>query len=141
MSSKEFENKTALVTGGSRGIGRAVCLALAESGARVAVNYIGDEKAAAATLADVESRGARGIAVKADVADHQAVSDMVATVENELGPIDLLVTSAGIARSEEHTEMTFGSWQKMMAVNVDGIYHRTLRCHRRDRACIRFPAR
>ncbi len=59
MSRKEFENRTALVTGGSRGIGRAVCLALAESGARVAINYTSDEKAAAATLADVETRGAR----------------------------------------------------------------------------------
>ena len=84
MSRKEFENRTALVTGGSRGIGRAVCLALAESGARVAINYTSDEKAAAATLADVETRGARAIAVKADVSDPDAVSEMVAAVENEL---------------------------------------------------------
>ena len=84
MSRKEFENRTALVTGGSRGIGRAVCLALAESGARVAINYTSDEKAAAATLADVETRGARAIAVKADVSDPDAVSEMVAAAENEL---------------------------------------------------------
>ena len=69
MSSKEFENRTALVTGGSRGIGRAVCLALAESGARVAINYTSDEKAAAATLVDVETRGARAMLVNADVSD------------------------------------------------------------------------
>jgi 3-oxoacyl-[acyl-carrier protein] reductase len=122
MSSKEFENKTALVTGGSRGIGRAVCLALADSGARVGINYTSNEKAAAATVADVEARGARAIAVKADVSDANAVSGMVAAVEDELGPIDLLVTSAGIASSEEHTEMEFAHWRKMMAVNVDGTY-------------------
>jgi 3-oxoacyl-[acyl-carrier protein] reductase len=122
MSRNEFENRTALVTGGSRGIGRAVCLALAESGARVAINYRSDEKAAAATLADVETRGARAIAVKADVSDPDAVSEMVTTVEKELGPIDLLVTSAGIVRSEDHTEMEFAHWRKMMAVNVDGTY-------------------
>jgi len=122
LSSKEFENETALVTGGSRGIGRAVCLALAESGARVAVNYTSDEKAAAVTLADVEARGGRGIVVKADVSEPEAVSEMVATVENALGPIDVLVTSAGIVRSEEHTEMEFRHWRKLMAVNVDGTY-------------------
>ena len=122
MSSKEFENRTALVTGGSRGIGRAVCLALAESGARVAINYTSDEKAAAATLTDVEARGARAIAVKADISDADAVSEMIVAVENELGQIDLLVTSAGIVRSEEHTEMEFRNWRKMMAVNVDGTY-------------------
>jgi 3-oxoacyl-[acyl-carrier protein] reductase len=88
----------------------------------VAINYTSDEKAAAATLADVETRGARAMLVKADVSDADAVSDMVTAVENELGPIDLLVTSAGIVRSEDHTEMEFAHWRKMMAVNVDGTY-------------------
>ena len=77
MSSKEFEDRTALVMGGSRGIGRAVCLALAESGARVAINYTSDEKAAAATLVDVETRGVRAIAVKADVSDPATSAVMV----------------------------------------------------------------
>ena len=122
MSSREFEGKTALVTGGSRGIGRAVCLALAESGARVAVNYTSDAKAAAATLSEIEAHGGRGTTVKADVSDAGAVADMVAAVESGLGPVDLLVTSAGIVRSEEHTQMQYPDWQRMMAVNVDGTY-------------------
>jgi 3-oxoacyl-[acyl-carrier protein] reductase len=122
MSSREFEGKTALVTGGSRGIGRAVCLSLAESGARVAVNYTSDAESAAATLAEIEAHGARGMTVKADVSDVDAVADMVAAVESELGPVELLVTSAGIVRSEEHTQMHYPDWQRMMAVNVDGTY-------------------
>lgn len=122
MSSREFDGKTALVTGGSRGIGRAVCLSLADSGASVAINYTNDEKAAATTLAEVEARGVRGMLVKADVSDAGAVSHMAAAVERELGPVDLLVTSAGIVRGEEHTEMKYPDWQRMMAVNVDGTY-------------------
>lgn len=122
MSSREFVGKTALVTGGSRGIGRAVCLSLADSGARVAVNYTSDENSATATLAEIEARGGRGMIVTADVSNTDAVTDMVAAVESELGPVDLLVTSAGIVRNEEHTQMQFPDWRRMMAVNVDGTY-------------------
>lgn len=122
MASREFENKTALVTGGSRGIGRAVCLSLADAGARVAINYTSDEKAAAATLAEVQSRGASAMMVEADVSDADAVCAMAAAVESELGPVDLLVTSAGIVRKEDHAQMKYPDWQRMMAVNVDGTY-------------------
>ena len=122
MADRGFDGQTALVTGGSRGIGRAVCTSLADSGAQVAVNFTSDEKSAAATLAEIEKRGVRGMMVKADVSDADAVTDMVAAVENELGPIDILVTSAGIVRNEEHTQMKYPDWQRMMAVNVDGTY-------------------
>lgn len=122
MSQREFQGKTALVTGGSRGIGRATCIALAAQGARVAVNYVGDRDAAEQTAAQIEDLGTRALTIAADVSDPESVIKMVATVESTLGPVDLLVTSAGIASAEPHTEMRFESWRRMMSVNVDGTY-------------------
>lgn len=122
MGNREFEGKTALVTGGSRGIGRATCMALAAEGARVAVNYVRGRDAAEQAAAEIEALGSKAIAVAADVSDREAVASMVATVESTLGPVDLLVTSAGIASAAPHTEMRFEDWQRMMSVNVDGTY-------------------
>lgn len=122
MSTRELEGRTALVTGGSRGIGRATCLALAGQGARVAVNYVSDEGAAEQTVADVKKLGAETMMVKGDVSDAKAVGKMVQAVEGTLGPVDLLVTSAGIAEAEDHSEMTFEKWRRMLAVNLDGTY-------------------
>ena len=122
MKHKEFEGKTALVTGGSRGIGRATCIALARKGASVAVNYVGNEKAARETVAEIERDGGKAMMVQADVSNPDSVAKMVATVEKEIGPVDLLVTSAGIASAEHHSKMTFEHWQRMLSINVDGTY-------------------
>lgn len=122
MPNKELQGKTALVTGGSRGIGRATCLALAREGARVAVNYVSNAKAAKEVVAEIERLGGKAIIVGADVSDPAGVADMVANVESSLGPVDLLVTSAGIAKAAHHSEMTFENWQRMLSVNVDGTY-------------------
>ncbi len=122
MSTRELEGRTALVTGGSRGIGRATCLALAGAGARIAVNFAGNQQAAAETVAQVEALDAEAMMVKADVSDPDAVSDMVKAVERVLGPVDLLVTSAGVASVEHHAEMKFEHWRRMLAVNLDGTY-------------------
>ena len=89
--------RTALVTGGSRGIGRAICLALAEDGADVAVNYRRDDAAASQTVADVEALGRKSCAYQAPVDDFDALAAMVAGAEKEFGPIDILVNNAGIA--------------------------------------------
>ncbi len=122
MSDKELEGKTALVTGGSRGIGRATCLALAREGARVAVNYVSNAQAAREAVADIEQLGAEAMMVEADVSDPDSVTDMVAAVVSGFGPVDLLVTSAGIAAAEHHSKMTFESWRRMLSVNLDGTY-------------------
>lgn len=122
MSKKELQGKTALVTGGSRGIGRATCLALAGEGARVAVNYVSNAQAAGEVVAEIERLGAEAMMVEADVSDPASVAGMVAAVESGFGPVDLLVTSAGIAAAEPHTEMTFESWRRMLSVNLDGTY-------------------
>jgi len=89
--------RVALVTGGSRGIGRAICLALAEDGADVAVNYRRDDDAASETVAAIEALGRKARAYQASVDDFDALALMVTGAEKNLGPIDILVNNAGIA--------------------------------------------
>jgi len=119
---KELEGRTALVTGGARGIGRATCVLLARAGARVAINYAGNEAAAKEALRLVEAEGAQGLIVQADVSDPAAVAAMVERTESSLGPIDLLVASAGIAPTETRGEVSFETWRRVMAVNLDGTF-------------------
>ena len=120
--STEFEGRTALVTGGSRGIGRSTCLMLAERGARVAVNYTRNEDAANTALAMVEEAGAEGMIVRADVSSEGDVDRMVGEVRSRLGPVDLLVNNAGIAKNQSHSELAYADWKRMFEVNVDGVF-------------------
>ncbi len=120
--SAEFAGCTALVTGGSRGIGRATCVMLAEHGARVAINYANNEDAARTTHGMVEEAGAEGMIVKADVSSECDVNRMAGEVRDRLGPVDLLVNNAGIATSQHHAELAFADWKRMFAVNVDGVF-------------------
>ena len=122
MASTELAGRTALVTGGSRGIGRAVCVRLARAGARIALNYASNEDAAREAQGLVEAEGAECALVKADVSDAAEVAAMVGEVERKLGPIDLLVTSAGIAPTEARGEVPFETWRQIMAVNLDGTF-------------------
>lgn len=122
MSSQELAGRTALVTGGSRGIGRAVCVRLAQEGARLGINYTSNGEAARETERRVRAVGAECALLKADVSDPEAVAAMVAEAERTLGPLDLLVTSAGIAPTETRGEVPFETWRRIMAVNVDGTY-------------------
>ena len=122
MAAKELAGRTALVTGGSRGIGRAVCVRLAREGARIGLNYTSNQAAARAAQALVEAEGADCALVKADVSDPRAVAAMVGEVERALGPVDLLVTSAGIAPTEVRGEVPLETWRQIIAVNVDGTF-------------------
>ena len=122
MADKELAGRVALVTGGSRGIGRAVCVALAREGADVAVNYTADAEAAAETRAEVEAAGARATTIKADVSREDEVAAMVGAAEAALGPLGILVTSAGIAPVAPHTELDFAAWRRVMAINLDGTF-------------------
>ena len=119
---QEFKGRTALVTGGSRGIGRAVCVALAREGADIALNYVSNEKAAKQVQAEVKSLGVGCEICQADVSDPSAIEVMVADISQSLGPIDFLVTSAGIAHLGDHTEVDLDVWQRIMKVNVDGTF-------------------
>ena len=122
MRSGIFEGRTALVTGGARGIGRAICQAVADGGARVAINYQRNEKAALETLSLVEKDAEEALIVQGDVSQESDVDRMVAHVTERLGPIDLLVNNAGIANSVEHDQVSFSSWKRMFEVNVDGPF-------------------
>jgi 3-oxoacyl-[acyl-carrier protein] reductase len=88
MTSIDLSGRVALVTGGSRGIGRAIAVGLAEAGADVAINYVANETAATGALSAVKAAGQRGMAIRADVADAAAVTAMVEEIEAALGPIE-----------------------------------------------------
>ena len=122
MATGELAGRTALVTGGSRGIGRAICRILAREGADVAVNYAHDEAAAREAEALVVAEGVKSAVVKADVSEPEQVDAMVAQTERALGPIDLLVTSAGMVVPRLGTEVEFATWQRVMRVNLDGTF-------------------
>src|ERR1017187_1546360 len=102
----ELTGKIALVTGGSRGIGRAAAVALARTGADVAVNYQHREAEAQAVCREIEAVGPRALAVKADVSKAAEVANLVETVEKGLGGIDILVNNAGISRPQPLGEIT-----------------------------------
>src|SRR5690349_16910335 len=106
MADMIFAGRTALVTGGARGIGRAICQMLAAEGARVAVNYQRNAAAAEETVRLIQPEAERALAVQADVAREDDVQRMVDTVRRTLGPVDLLVNNAGIADSTPHTALT-----------------------------------
>jgi len=122
MATGELAGRTALVTGGSRGIGRAICRILAREGADVAINYVNDEAAAREAEASVVAEGVKCAVVKADVSEPEQVDAMVAQTERALGPIDLLVTSAGMVVPRLGTEVDFATWQRVMRVNLDGTF-------------------
>ena len=118
-----YANRTALVTGSSRGIGAAVAEALAMEGWAVCINYIQREDRALALLEKLRAVGCRAIAVRADVADAEAVNAMVRRAEAELGPVSLLVNNAGIAKQEQFQDLASETWQRIFGVNLGGCYH------------------
>ena len=119
---QEFSNRVALVTGGSRGIGRACCVRLAQAGASVAINYAKSEKAARETFRLVEEAGVKAHVVRADVSSSEQVDAMVREITDTLGPVDLLVNNAGIFELGTHEETTRDLWERTMAVNLTGPY-------------------
>ena len=120
MANKEFDGKVALITGASRGIGRAIAIKLAANGASIAINYNKNEKAAIETKKLVDNYQVPSFIIKANVADINDVKNMIKESEKHLGPIDLLVTNAGIAETEEVLDMSYKTWKEIMAINVDG---------------------
>lgn len=122
MAEGLFSGRTALVTGGARGIGRAISLMLASEGAHVAVNYAGNEAAASETLGQVSALGAQCFLCRADVGVPEDVRRMVQDVESRLGPIDLLVNNAAITDGKRHDQLTFEDWKRIQAVDLDGPF-------------------
>jgi 3-oxoacyl-[acyl-carrier protein] reductase len=115
-------DSVALVTGGSRGIGRAICLALAEAGASIVVNYRSDDVAAKQVVDDVTAIGRRALAVKADLASEAEVRAMFRTVRHELGRLDVLVANAGIVSDGMAAVMSPEKFDRVLDVNLRGAF-------------------
>ena len=120
-----LDGKTALVTGASRGIGRAIALCLAAEGARVAINYAGNVRAAEEVKTAIEAAGGTAILCQADIADSSAVEAMVANVVKEFGTIDILVNNAGITRDALLMRMKDEDFAKVLDTNLKGVFYCT----------------
>ena len=112
--------QVALVTGSSRGIGRAIAAQLAREGYAVCINYIEQRQAAESLAAELQAEGCQAIALQADVADRAAVNAMVAEIEHAFGPVTLLVNNAGISRQGLFQDVDDELWDRYFAVNVTG---------------------
>lgn len=118
-------NKTVLITGSSRGIGRAAAVTFAKNGYNVAVNYNKSSEAAERLCSELEQLGVKSIAFQADVSDKSAVNEMVKQIEADLGQITVLVNNAGIAEQALFSDITEEMWDRMFDVNVKGAYNCT----------------
>ena len=121
MNEKEFKGKVALITGASRGIGRAIAIELAKNGANIVINYNSNLKAAKETQKLVSKTGVKSEIIQADVSKEKSIKSLIKQTEKKLGSIDLLITNAGIALlSKNPLELDYNIWKKTMATNVDG---------------------
>ncbi len=116
-------DKVAIVTGASRGIGRAVALAMAEEGAAVVINYASNEKAASETLEVVVESGGRGMLFGADVSDLDACETMIRATLDNFGKIDILVNNAGVTRDNIVARMKREEWQTVIDTNLTGAFN------------------
>ncbi|CAM4352500.1 MAG: 3-oxoacyl-[acyl-carrier-protein] reductase [Paenibacillus macerans] len=120
---RPLQGKTALVTGASRGIGRSIALAFAAAGADVAVNYAGNEQAAAGVVAEIEAFGVKAYAVKAHVGSSQQFEDMVKGMLDAWGRIDILVNNAGITRDNLIMRMKEEEFDQVIETNLKGVFN------------------
>ena len=118
----ELEGLRALVTGGSRGIGRAICIELARAGASVAVNYNASEDAAREVVAAIEAEGGTAVALPGDIAESDQAGDLVKAAAAELGGLDILVNNAGITRDGLLMRMSEGDWDIVQRTNLRGVF-------------------
>ena len=117
-----LEGKVAIVTGASRGIGRAVAVALAKAGAKVVINYAGNVTAAEEVKNSIEAAGGQALLMQADVASDEAVASMVKETIASFGRIDILVNNAGITRDNLLMRMKEGDWDAVMNTNLKGVF-------------------
>ena len=119
---QRLASKVAIVTGASRGIGRAIALALAEEGANVVVNYARSSAAAEEVVTEITAAGGEAIAVQGDVSQEQQVDDLVKTAKDKWGTIDILVNNAGITRDNLLLRMKPEDWQAVINLNLTGVF-------------------
>jgi 3-oxoacyl-[acyl-carrier protein] reductase len=117
-----LQDRIALVTGASRGIGKAIALALAESGADIAVNYRKQSEAAASVAAEIQELGRRCITIQADVSDSAQVGRLFTEIEKNLGTVDILVNNAGIASALSPEQITEADWHETIRLNLTSVF-------------------
>jgi len=117
-----LRGQKALVTGASSGIGKSVAIFLAQEGADVVVNYVGNESAADAVVATIKAAGGNAIAIQADVSSEAHVQAMFAQMFDTFGTIDILVNNAGLQQDAPFDQMTLAQWQKVIDVNLTGQF-------------------
>src|SRR5262249_14119623 len=120
VTTMRLQGKVALVTGGSRGIGRAIVKAFAADGAKVAVVYLGSKEAAESLVQEVRGAGGTAVALQTDVNDGAASQRCVEEVEKKLGPVDILVNNAGVIHDDLFVRMEPEQWQTVLQTNLGG---------------------
>jgi 3-oxoacyl-[acyl-carrier protein] reductase len=123
MSTGGMKGKNAVVTGASKGIGKAIALAFAETGVNVLINYVGEDGAAEAVKAEAARFGVKAEIFHADVSDSAQVEEMYQYWDQQFGSLDILVNNAGIAQSVLVTEMTDAQWDRMIKVHLYGTFN------------------
>ena len=121
----KLQGRTALVTGASRGIGRAIALALAQEGADVAVNYVSRVGPADEIVEEIRKLGRNAVAVQGDVGDAASVQAMVQRVLDAFGHVDILINNAGITSDKSFVKMDGAAWRQVLATNLDGAFYCT----------------
>ncbi|HIE51579.1 MAG TPA: 3-oxoacyl-[acyl-carrier-protein] reductase [Armatimonadetes bacterium] len=119
----DLTGRVALVTGSSRGLGRAIALALAEAGAQVVINYLTQADAAQEAAEAVRSQGRQALVVQADVRDPMQVQALVAATRENFGRVDILVNNAGLVRDKYLTFMTEAEWDEVLDTSLKGTFH------------------
>ncbi len=120
-----FKDKAAIVTGGSRGIGREIALMLARSGADVAFTYLANKDAASKVALEIEKLGRRALAIQVDTRDFDKAKELVDRAKQEFGRLDILVNNAGITRDKALMMMTKDDWLSVIDTNLNGIFNLT----------------
>ncbi len=121
----KLEGKKAIVTGGSRGIGRAIALMYAKEGADVLVNYHSNDAAAKETVREIEKLGRKGVAVAADVADYKSAQDMVEECVKQLGGVDIVVNNAGVSKPSMLLKMKEEDWDAIIDIHLKAAFNTT----------------
>jgi 3-oxoacyl-[acyl-carrier protein] reductase len=118
-----LKDQNAIITGGSRGIGRATARLFAAEGAKVAVVFRGSQEAANQVVAEIKEKGGTAVAIQADVADPASVKACVERVQQELGPVQILVNNAGVIEDDLFVRMKPEAWNKVIQTNLGGVFH------------------
>ncbi len=119
----EFKDKVAVVTGGSRGIGRAICLELAKNGCDIAFNYHKSEDQARTLVEEIESLGCKAMSFKIDVSNFEKAKEMIKVVKKNYGKIDFLINNAGIVRVKLLMSMSEDDWDEILDINLKGVFN------------------